>query len=80
MKTVRINCNYVQGHLREGHLECTMTDEKFDRFNTLSEEDKIEWIKDYGKLIIDSYEVDDYEVNYNDIIEEVPYKSINSLS
>lgn len=62
MKKIIIHCNYIQGFIRNGHLELELSDEEFKKFEVLSKEDKIDWIKEDGELYIDSYRVEDYEV------------------
>ena len=51
--------DYVTGHLRYGHWELELTDEEYNEYKNLSEEDKISWIEEEGEFIIDDYEVDD---------------------
>lgn len=64
MKKIKLNCKYVQGYLRNGHFELELDNEDFKEFQSLSKEEQLDWIKD-GKLIIDSYSVDDYETLKN---------------
>lgn len=64
MKKIILNCDYVQGYLRNGHFELELDNEDFKKFQSLSKEEQLDWIKD-GKLIIDSYSVDDYETLKN---------------
>lgn len=59
---IRLNvpCDYVQGHLRTGHYEVEMSNEDyFDFCTNLSEREQLDFIMSEGKLIVDSYEVDD---------------------
>lgn len=54
-----VSVEYVQGHLRYGHLEMNMNEEDYKYFLDLSESDKIIYLRD-GELIVDEYEVYDY--------------------
>lgn len=62
---IRLNvpCDYVQGHIRNGHYELEMSDEDyFDFCTNLSENEQFDYIRAKGKLIIDSYEVSDTSI------------------
>lgn len=59
MKRIVLNCDYVQGYLRNGHLELDLSDEDYERFKSLSKEEQLEWAKE-GDMHIDSYRVEDY--------------------
>lgn len=61
VKKIICNCEYVQGFLRNGHIELILNDEEYKEFKSLSLEEQFEWIRD-GNLIIDSYRVEDYEL------------------
>ncbi len=50
--------DYVTGHLRFGHWELKLSDEDYNEYKNLSEEDKISWIED-GNFIIDDYRIYD---------------------
>lgn len=50
---------YVQGHLRCGHYECSVLKEDEEKVRNMSEKDLNEYIKENGTLLIDDYEVDD---------------------
>jgi len=60
-KKIICNCEYVQGFLRNGHIELILNDEEYKEFKSLSLEEQFEWIRE-GNLIIDSYRVEDYEL------------------
>ena len=52
------DCDYVQGHLRYGHIE-TMVEanseqEALEIFDTM---------EDFDELVVDDYEIDDYELS-----------------
>lgn len=61
MKRVILNCDYVQGFLRDGHFELEFTEEKYEKFNKLPKGEQIDYIKDCGRFEIDSYRVEDCE-------------------
>lgn len=64
------NCDYVQGYLRYGHLEGEIEVESKEELERMIKE-KPEVVQDYMELIIDSYEISDYDVGNNSIeIEE----------
>ena len=48
--------DYVQGHLRYGHLELKIDKEVWDR---MPEEEQKEYLLECGKLKIDDYSVND---------------------
>lgn len=60
MKTISAPVEYVDGHLRYGHMEVEVTDEVAEEVSNMSEEDRKEWLQDNGKLVIDDYRVNDY--------------------
>ena len=60
MHTIFGDLDYVQGHLRYGHLELHLDDEAFEEFKSMSEEEQKAYLNDNGNLIVDSYEVDDW--------------------
>lgn len=59
---------YVQGYLREGHLEMELNDKDFEKFKSLSLKEQEEWLKDEGYTVLDDYVIDDMgnitEINY----------------
>lgn len=68
MHTIYGDLDYVQGYLREGHLEMELNDKDFEKFKSLSLKEQEEWLKDEGYTVIDDYAVDDMgditEINY----------------
>lgn len=64
MKTIIAECT-VDGHLRYGHYELELSDEKYEEFKSISEEEQEKMIRKKGHL-----EVDDYEV-YDTYIESI---------
>lgn len=59
---VIIGCEYVQGHLRYGHLEGVIeaTSEEEAKAIALA-------MPEYLDLVVDDYRVDDYEIDNGDI-------------
>ena len=68
MHTIYGALGYVQGYLREGHLEMELNDEDFKKFKSLSLKEQEEWLKDEGYTVLDDYIIDDMgditEINY----------------
>lgn len=60
-KTAILQLDYVAGHLRYGHFEYNIPDKDLEEFESLSKNEQIEWVLDEGELIIDDFEVDDFE-------------------
>jgi len=50
----------VRGHFEADLLECDL-----EYFNSLSEEEQIEWIEDNGEILIDDFSVNDRGDLYN---------------
>ena len=50
------------GHLRYGHYTLTLTDEEYKEFESISDDEKKDWIKD-GDFTLDSFSVDDRELD-----------------
>lgn len=59
--------DYVQGHLRSGHLELVVDE---NEWNSMSDDDKREFFRDCAEVIVDSYEVEDYDWSDTSVIEE----------
>ena len=68
MHTIFGDLDYVQGYLRMGHLEMELNDKDFEKFKSLSLEEKKEWLRDEGRVNVDDFSVDDIgsitEINY----------------
>lgn len=60
--------DYVQGHLRYGHLALEIDKDKWD---SMSEDDQKKYLNECGKLIVGDYEVDGYGDIDSIIIEEL---------
>lgn len=59
--------DYVQGHLCGGHLELVVD---ADKWSSLSEEEKSAFFEENADIVVDDYEVEDYEKSENASIEE----------
>lgn len=58
MKTIYADVDYISGHTRYGHYELSLTDEQYEEFKSLSEDEQRDWIKD-GELIVDDCYIED---------------------
>ena len=56
---VHADCDWIQGHTRWGHYEGELTEEEYQEYLSLSDEEKIEYIRDRCALIVDDTELDD---------------------
>lgn len=61
MKQITCDCNVI-GHLRYGHYTLKLTDEEYKEFESMSDDEKKDWIKD-GDFTLDSFSVDDRELD-----------------
>jgi hypothetical protein len=56
MKTIVGQLDYMQGHLRYGHIECTISEEEYEKsFKNLSKEEQIEYLEDNGVVVCDDF-------------------------
>jgi hypothetical protein len=71
-KMLRItqDLNYIQGHLKNGHLELEIEKEKWDG---MTEKERHKYFSNCASTIVDNYEIDDYDVDENEqpTIEEL---------
>ena len=56
-KLITAECNELSGYLRYGHWELDLTDEEYEKFESMSEEDQKDWIMD-GIFVLDDYSVE----------------------
>lgn len=68
---VTADANWIQGHLRYGHWEMELTGAEYEEFKNLPEDVQIEYLKDNGSIIVDDYEIDDYEEPTNLKVNEL---------
>jgi hypothetical protein len=61
MKQITCSC-IVMGHLRYGHYTLNLTEEEYKEFESMSDDEKKDWIKD-GDFTLDSFSVDDRELD-----------------
>lgn len=59
MRTVTAKLNNLTGYIEKGHIELTLSENHFKEFQSLSDEDKKEWLNFRGVLVIDSYSLTD---------------------
>lgn len=59
--------DYVVGHLRNGHLELFVDE---NEWNSMSDEDKRDFFGDNAEVVVDGYEVEDYDWSDTSEIEE----------
>ena len=63
VKIITAECDYIQGHLRGGHVSLNMTQEMLDEFNKLSNEDQLEYIEELGDLNVTDWRVEDWSIS-----------------
>ena len=68
VKKIIWHCKYIQGYLRNGHIELILNDEEYKKFKSLSLEEQTKWIGE-GNFIIDSYRIEDFLLNDDYIVE-----------
>ena len=59
--------DYVQGYLCNGHKELIVDKEHWD---SLSDDDKRNWFNSDADIVVDDYEVEDYDCSSTSEIEE----------
>lgn len=64
-RRITLNCNYIQGYLRDGYFNLELSEEDYEKFKALPKEEQINWITDCGDLVITSYKIEDYKVEDN---------------
>jgi hypothetical protein len=73
MKKIIANIEEIQGRFYDAYYELEVSDEELENFDTLSEEEKEEYIQSNGKLILDTdgdYDIDDIGDISDIVIEE----------
>lgn len=68
---VRMELDYVTGHLRYGHFDALIPEDKIEAFKNADKYEKEEMIREYGDLEIDDYRVDDFECGSIEAFEKV---------
>lgn len=64
-KLITADCDWINGHLRFGHYELELTDSEFEEFSKMNEDEQEKYVYKNGSLIVDDYEVDEYEYPSN---------------
>jgi len=59
MTKVSADYDYIQGHLRYGHIEMDLNDEELAKFKSMSEQEQYKWLEDDGEVIVDDFEIND---------------------
>lgn len=58
---VTVDMDYVDGHLRMGHLEALLSEKELDELDSLEDkDDKAEFLSYIADIVVDDYEVDGY--------------------
>lgn len=70
-KLITADCDWINGHLRFGHYELELTDSEFKEFSKMNEDEQEKYVYKNGSLIVDDYEVDEYEYPSNIKIHNV---------
>lgn len=55
-----IDLGYIMGHLRYGHVECSIPKDFEEEFLGMSPEEQKQYVLDEGAIIVDDFEIDDY--------------------
>lgn len=70
MAEIIAQTEYLSGHLRYGHMELTIDDsEELEYFKSLSDKEQRKYMEEEGKLIVDEYRLNDYELQKCEIFE-----------
>lgn len=64
MKRIELNCDFIQGYIRDAHYELKLSDDEYKEFMDLSKEEQIKWIKE-GNFVIDDYCIESYLLSDN---------------
>ena len=59
--------DYVAGYLRNGHLELFVDD---NEWNSMSDDERYDFFHDNAEVVVDDYEVEDYDWSSNSDIKE----------
>ena len=56
---IAADLEYVVGHLRCGHVEAVLTEEEYEEYKALSDDEKADYLNELGDLIIDDVSIED---------------------
>lgn len=59
--------DYVVGHVHSAHLELTVDE---NEWNSMSDDNKLDFFNDNSEIVLDDYEVEDYDWSDTSDIEE----------
>lgn len=63
---VTADADWIQGHLQYGHYEGYLSEEQYQEYlNLPTKDEQLRFIADVCNLIVDSWEIDDYEYPSN---------------
>ena len=69
---VTADADWIQGHLRYGHYEGCLSEKQYQEYlNLPTKDEQLRFIADVCNLIVDSWEIDDYEYPSNIKITEI---------
>ena len=57
-----LGTDYVVGYLRYGHKELELTEEEYQEYLNMNEDERAEYFFDEAELVIDDYSLEDYEL------------------
>lgn len=60
MKTIIGHLEFLAGRIESGHFELSLSEEDFEKFNKLSEDEKKDYLELHGNIIVDYDEITDY--------------------
>lgn len=58
MPTITADVEYIQGTLRYGYYELSLSDKEYEEFKKLSEEEQKQKIEDNGNFQVEDYDLD----------------------
>lgn len=59
MATILGHISYIIGHIRYGHYELQIRGSELEKFNSMTQEEQEEYLRDNGELLIDDVEIED---------------------
>ena len=60
----------VEGYLKRGHYECFVDKEDEEYFNSLSDKQKLNYIRENGDFLLDDWQITDVEMDDYRIISK----------
>ena len=56
---ITADLEYIVGHLRCAHVEAVLTEEEYEEFKALSDDEKADYLNEVGNLVIDDVSIED---------------------